>query len=80
MAFAELLPARHLSVLLDQRIDQYETLIRELFDCEDEPTTDSERFVCGYGAAVYTAIINYLRENRHMVEGAALLAEPRAAE
>jgi DNA-binding PadR family transcriptional regulator len=80
LAFAELLPARHLSVLLDQRIAQYETLISELFDCEGEPMTESERFVCGYGAAVYRTIINYLRDNRHMVEGAALLAETRAAE
>jgi DNA-binding PadR family transcriptional regulator len=80
MAFAELLPARHLSLLLDQRIAQYETLIAEFFTCEDDPMTDSERFICGYGATVYKAIVNYLRDNRHMVEGAALLAEPRAAE
>ncbi len=80
MAFAELLPARHLSKVLDQRIATYEDHLAELFDCENEPMSESERFVCGYGAAVYKAIINYVRENRHMVEGAALLSETRAAE
>ena len=80
LAFAELLPARHLSMLLDQRIAQYETLITELFHCDSEPMSESERFVCGYGATVYKAMITYLRDNRHMVEGAALLAETRAAE
>lgn len=80
LSFAELLPARHLSLLLDQRIAHYESLITEMFNCEDKTLTESERFVCGYGAAVYKSVINYLRDNRHIVEGAALLAETRAAE
>lgn len=79
MMFADLLPTRHVATFIDSRIVWYgETLakLRALLDCR---LTEQQRFVVGYGMAAYTAELKYLEDNRHRVEGTALLAQVAGA-
>ena len=41
----------------------------------EERSTPAQRFVAGYGRAVYEAAAAYLEENRYLVESEALLAQ-----
>jgi len=79
MLFAELLPASRVSRLIDDRLAIYR---RELGEIEQDCRPDAspaERFISGFGEAVYRAAIAYLENNRHLVEGQSLLAEPARA-
>ncbi len=75
MLFFELLPLAH----LNRVIDDYLTANRDfLASVEDCPVTDpGHEFVTGFGRAVHGAIVDYLEDNRHLVEGAALTAQAR---
>lgn len=74
MMFADLLPARHVSDLIDHRIAEHQACVDELKEKEDR-ATPAQRFVAGYGRALYEAAIAYLSDNRHLVESEALLAQ-----
>lgn len=74
MMFADLLPARHVSDLIDQRIAEHQTCVDEL-NAKEDCGTAAQRFVAGYGKALYEAAIAYLSDNRHLVESEALLAQ-----
>lgn len=74
MMFADLLPARHVSDLIDHRIAEHQACVNELQDKEDRGNA-AQRFVAGYGRALYEAAITYLTDNRHLVESEALLAQ-----
>ena len=78
MLFFELLPLAH----LNQVIDDYLAANRDFLASVDEcPVTDPGReFVTGFGRAVHVAIVDYLEDNRHLVEGAALTAQVRGLE
>ena len=72
--FAHLLPPAHLAQLLDSRIAGMEAGLRRLHatDCPEEHRwPNSVRFVQGFGAAMLAAGVDYMRNNRH------LLQEPR---
>ena len=73
LLFADLLPAGHLSRLIDERISQYRGAIAELEHCAPTAQTAGGKFVNGMGLAVYRAALEYLEENRHHVESEALL-------
>lgn len=79
MLFAHLLPARDVDRLIDDRIDE---LRREIVSIERD-NLDSmppgERFVAGYGLAVYRASVEFLEEHRHEIVRAALLPERKIA-
>ena len=79
LMFADLLPARQLSRLIDDRIDHYRERLEELDDCHAGQESPAHQFVTGYGRAVYQAAIDYLEDNRHVVEGQALLSRASAA-
>ena len=79
LMFADLLPARQLSRLIDDRIDHYRERLQELDDCQAGQESPAHQFVTGYGRAVYRAAIDYLEDNRHVVEGQALLSRASAA-
>lgn len=73
MMFADLLPPRHVSDLIDSRIAEYRQMLAELQDtCTDGDA--GKAFIVGLGQAMYAAGLQYLEENRHLVEGEALLA------
>lgn len=79
LMFAHLLPAATIAELIDERILESQRKIESMnSDCADLPT-DREQFLCGYGRAVYQAEIDYLQENRHLLEADALMGT-RAAE
>ena len=74
MVFADLLPARHVAELIDGRIAEHRACVEELRIKEDTGSA-AQRFVAGYGRALYDAAVAYLSENRHLVESEALLAQ-----
>lgn len=84
MLYAHLMPAAHIAQAIDKRLDIYRGLLAELKDENREPVSAGEQssaaFVHGYGKTILEASLNYIEENRHLVEGAALLAEPAKAE
>jgi len=79
LMFSHLLPAATIAQLIDERIADCRCKVADLqADCSDE-RTDTGRFMCGYGRTLYQAEIDYLTENRHLLEADALLGR-RAAE
>jgi len=74
MLFADLLPASHVARLIDDRIAGHRDFLATLATktCNGTP---AQRFVAGYGQALYAAAIAYLEDNRHLVESEALLAQ-----
>ena len=80
MMFADLLPARHLAAVIDAKVKSFERQIQDLEACTLESETAGRRFVRGYGIALMTAAIGYIEDNRHLVEGEALLARAAAGD
>jgi DNA-binding PadR family transcriptional regulator len=74
LLFADLLPARHLSDLLDRRQDEYRAQLGALEAETDATLPAGERFVRGLGLTLYRAALDYIEDNRHLVESEALLA------
>lgn len=73
MLFADLLPASRVADMIDDRIERHKEQLGELSErCEG--STPAEQFVAGYGHALYNAAVNYLEENRYLVESEALLS------
>ena len=75
MLFATLLPPRHLGELIEDRIARYRRTIDHMKTGGAGETSAGERFVRGFGMALYKAALAYIEENRHVIEGAALLAQ-----
>jgi PadR family transcriptional regulator, regulatory protein AphA len=75
MMFADLLPARHVSELMDGRIALMRSVLEHLEAMDYPGLSPGKRFVLGYGIAVTRAKLEYLEENRHLVESDALLAQ-----
>ncbi|MBM3492077.1 MAG: PadR family transcriptional regulator [Alphaproteobacteria bacterium] len=75
MMFADLLPTRHVASLVDARLTWYRETLDKLHDLQACELNPQQRFVVGYGIAAYTAELQYIEENRHLVEGTALLAQ-----
>lgn len=86
MMFAHLLPTGHVAAAVDKRVQIYRDLLSHLEKGElegqeiPESNASCTEFVRGYGAAMFKASIDYIEDNRHLVEGASLLADARAAE
>ncbi len=78
MMFSHLLAPSHISGLLDDYTARCEDDITALSNGCDMKTTLSEQFLCGFGVAVRKAAIEYIRENRHLVEAESLLAKEAA--
>ncbi len=78
LMFAHLLPANHVSTLLENYIQIYKQDIDLLSgDCAMKSSL-SEKFLCGFGIAVRTAAIEYMEDNKHLLEAAALLKDTAA--
>ncbi len=80
MSFAHLLPAGHLGKLIDERIADQKMQIQHMEDCLADLESPGARFVCGYGLAAYKAMLDYLENNRYLVESEAISPTSRAAE
>ena len=86
MLFAHLLAPGHVSEAIDKRLETYGELLQQLesgeLEGEELPKSNvaCADFVHGYGVAMLKASLAYIEENRHIVEGASLLSDTRAAE
>lgn len=79
--FARLMPPERLSAVLDQRLGEIETTLRQLDEMErleGDEWTAGERFVGGFGRAVLEASRDYIRQHRQLVEAPAGTAKERA--
>ena len=74
MCFADLLPAGQVGEMIDRRIAEHRGQVAELAERETRGTA-AQRFVAGYGRALYQAAAAYLEDNRYLVESEALLAQ-----
>ena len=75
MLFSHLLPQDHVVATIDAYIRQSETSLAQLAEAEADPKTPGERFVIGYGRAVYVAILDFLRAHRREFESEREAAE-----
>ena len=78
LLFGQLLPPRHLEQIIDDRLALYREWIAHMEAKTPETTAAGPAFVLGFGLAVYRAAAEYVDENRHLVEGEALLSHARA--
>jgi len=78
MMFADLLPPRTVAQIIDARIAEHQETLGYLRRLGEGSLDHGQAFVLGYGIALYEAKLKYLEENRHLVEGDALLAQVRA--
>ena len=68
MLFADLLPASRISAMLDAYIQQAEEKLAHLNEHDCASKTGGERFVSGFGRAVYSATLEFLRTHRAEIE------------
>lgn len=68
--FGEHLPADHLERLIDARIALYRGHLERM--AQNRSGTPGERFVRGFGTAIYQAAADYLENRRHDLTGTAL--------
>lgn len=78
MLYAHLLPPAHIAQVVESRLAIHTALLSELESDDGTSVSAGEEssaeFVRGYGTAVLKAARDYIEENRHLVEGAALVA------
>lgn len=79
MLFADLLPPAKVSRLIDERLTIYRRELGEILGDRKPDAPPAEHFIQGFGETVYRAAIGYLEENRHLVEGQALLSKQNQA-
>ena len=65
--FAHLLPRSRVRMLVDQRLAAMKEKVEQMTD-PDEDDTPGMDFARQYGLAVYTASIDFLENNRHLIE------------
>ena len=81
MLFADFLSARTVEGMIDDRLTFLREKIGGMEDCAcGQNMTAGEKFVHGFGLAIYHAMETYLKNHGHEVVGAALLEEQAAAE
>jgi len=68
MLFADLLPQSRVSGLLDTYIEQVEQKLAHLNAHDPASKSSGERFVSGFGRAVYVAILDFLKSHRSEIE------------
>jgi DNA-binding PadR family transcriptional regulator len=68
MLFADLLPQSRVSGMLDTYIGHIDEKLAHLNQHQDASQSDGEKFVSGFGQAVYVAILDFLRSHRAEIE------------
>ncbi|WP_169545321.1 PadR family transcriptional regulator [Sneathiella aquimaris] len=79
LMFADLLPASCVSTLIDTILLSYEKYIEDISAGCDKTRPHSEQFLCGFGLTIRKAAIQYLHDNRHLLEDDAV-RQQKAAE
>ncbi len=81
MLFADFLAARSVEKIIDDRLAYLRERIANMEPCAYGPESNAgEKFVHGFGLAIYRAMEAYLEEHKYEVVGASLMAEHVAAE
>ena len=68
MLFADLLPQNRVSGMLDDYIGQVEQKLAHLNGHDNASHSSGERFVAGFGRAVYAAVLDFLTTHRAEIE------------
>lgn len=68
MLFSHLLPKEHVSAMVDHYIAESEKNLTQLMNKKTDLQTPGERFVIGFGRAVYVAMLNFLHAHRAETE------------
>jgi DNA-binding PadR family transcriptional regulator len=72
--FAHLVPPERLTAVLDERIERMQQGLARMADShcpEEHHWPASVRFVQGFGMALLEAAVNYMKDNRHLIEAGA---------
>lgn len=69
MLFSHLLPHPRVVEMLDTYIEQSEAKLAQITSPKSQPVPEGERFVMGYGRAVYIAMLKFLRQYRAEMQG-----------
>lgn len=77
--FGDLLPARHVDRLIDQRISWYRDALARINEFDGSDQSSGAYFVQGFGGAVYKAALDYLEANKHVLIAESLRAEKDVA-
>lgn len=72
LMFSHLLPAQNVSSVVDGIIENYDQNIKSLGEGCGIEQSESEKFLCGFGVVVRQAAIDYIQDNRHLIETDAL--------
>jgi DNA-binding PadR family transcriptional regulator len=82
MMFAQLLPARQVEAVIDARLADYAAKLAHMEDgCGHAlMLTAGQRFVHGFGLAIYRAAQSYIEEHKHELLRESLLSERAVAE
>jgi DNA-binding PadR family transcriptional regulator len=72
MLFAHLMARPRVVALIDAQLAHYERKRALLVEKQKEFDTPGNRFSTGAGLSFYDTVINFIRDNRHVVEDAAL--------
>jgi len=83
LLFADLIPHDHLRHLIDERLEDYRQKLHELeSECVQIPAKTSAglEFIRGQGAAYFRAMIEYIENNRHLLEAQSERIPAHAAE
>lgn len=76
LMFSDLMSTARVCQLIDDRLGELQSKIDGLAECHGNATSNVDRFMRGFGAAIYRAERDYLNDNRHLLEAEALLARP----
>jgi DNA-binding PadR family transcriptional regulator len=68
MLFSHLLPQPRVVEMLDTYIEKSEATLAQMMEPKATAQTDGEQFVIGYGKAVYTAMLKFLRNYRARIK------------
>lgn len=79
LMFSDLLSPSRVAHLIDRRLMEVDDFINHNAGCHTEAMTNAEKFLIGFGEAIYRAERDYLNENRHLLEAEALLSAKSAA-
>jgi DNA-binding PadR family transcriptional regulator len=71
LTFGHLVDPLRRRALLDAYLEEHRSRLAELRSCEDDgpEPTPGERFIHGFGEAIYDCVVRYIEENRHLLEG-----------
>lgn len=71
LTFGHLVEPARRRALLDAYLDEHRSRLAEIRACAGDGLDQmpGERFINGFGEAIYDCVVRYIEENRHLLEG-----------